>query len=392
MSTPSASPPLPPAAFVVGLAALPKMGPIRLRALLAGEAPEDAWARVRAGRVAEVPAVLAALEGEGPGLLERWMLVARRTDLREHWQRHLDRGVAVLQPGEPEWPEVFVHDPDPPSVLFALGDRTALDGISVALVGTRRCTQYGRDVASELGRDLASAGVHVISGLALGIDAAAHAGALSVDGASVIGVVGNGLDVAYPRRNTRLYREVAERGLLLSEYPLGAQPRRWTFPARNRLVAGLARMVVVIESHLGGGSQHTVTAADERDIDVRAVPGSVRSPASAGTNALIVEGRAAVRDALDVLMPLGLTPAEGTAAARPARAAAEADRLAALPARLRRVLDAVGWEPASLEQLILRTQLGLADLHEALAELEDSGWVAWDGNWVERRAGGGDAS
>jgi DNA processing protein len=387
MSGSDAARSLPSQAYLVALAGLPRMGPIRLRALLAGDEPEAAWARVRQQRLVDVPGVVEALEGDGPGLLERWALVAGRTDVATHWRRHRDAGIEVLDPDSPGWPAVLVPDPDPPSVLFASGDLGALDGICVAVVGTRRCTQYGRDVASDLGRGLAAAGVRVVSGLALGIDAAAHAGALAAVGAPVVGVVGNGLDVHYPRRNASLYAQVAARGVLLSEYPLGTQPRRWTFPARNRLIAAFSRMVVVVESHVDGGSLHTVDEADRRDIEVRAVPGSVRSPASAGTNALIDGGRAVVRDELDVLLPLGLTPAQEGRVRGAAGSTADPDERDLRP-QLRRILDALGWEPASLEQVLLRTQLGLSALHEGLAELEDGGWLTWDGNWVERRARG----
>jgi DNA processing protein len=379
---------LPPAAFLVGLAGLPRMGPRRFRALLAGRSPRDAWGLVVEGRVTELAEVAEALHAEGRTLPQRWANAAGRTDLEAMWRHHLDRGVRVLTEDSDLYPEVFRHDPEPPAVLFVRGDPERLEGIRVAVVGTRRCTQYGRDVASQLGRELAAAGARVVSGLALGIDAAAHAGALGVDGAPPIAVVGNGLDITYPRRNARLYACVVERGVLLSEYPLGTQPRTWTFPARNRLVAALARVVVVVESHAKGGSQWTVDEADRRDIEVRAVPGSVRSPASVGPNLLIAEGKLPVLDTLDLLLPLGLVPA------RPSEGptgfvgtgSASSKALPAVPPHLRGLLDAIGWEATSLEQLLLRTQLGLAVLHGGLAELEDLGAIRWDGNWVERCA------
>jgi DNA processing protein len=193
--------------------------------------------------------------------------------------------------------------------------------------------------------------------------------------------VGNGLDVVYPRRNAALYREIAERGVLLSEYPLGSQPRTWTFPARNRIIAALARTLVVVESQLKGGSFHTVDAAADRDVEIMAVPGSVRSPASAGPNELLSQGRAIARDAAEVLQTVGLAPAPAPGGGARAEAAP-----APTPApHLRALLDTVGWEPASLEQLLLRNQLGMAALHAGLTELEDGGWIVWDGNWVERR-------
>src|SRR5262249_38747100 len=155
----------------------------------------------------------------------------------------------------------------------------------------------GIDVAFELGRDLAAAGVAVVSGLAVGIDASAHAGALHAATSPPIAVVGSGLDVIYPRRNAVLWREVERRGLVLSQAPLGALPEKWRFPARNRLIAALADAVVVVESGTTGGSLHTVTEAVRRDRVVYAVPGPVRSDASAGTNRLLADGAVPACDA-----------------------------------------------------------------------------------------------
>jgi DNA processing protein len=364
------------------------MGPRRFQAMLAGAEPSTVWQRLRSGTYRPTPAVAETLEPEAALLLVRWRKILGKLDVAETWRDHRRAGIRVLGRDDPDHPRAFRDDPDPPVVLFAAGDLGLLDGPAVAIVGTRRCTQYGRDVASEMGAHLAAAGVHVVSGLALGIDAAAHAGALSVDGAPPIGVVGNGLDVTYPRRNAALYRAVRERGLLLSEYPLGAQPRRWTFPARNRLVAALARAVVVVETPEAGGSQHTIDEADRRDVEVLAVPGSVRSPASAGTNKLLWEGRPAVRDALDVLDALGL-PSSPAPAAAAVPVAVPASEPATPPVELVGLLDAVGWEPATLEEVLLRAGLGLPDLHAGLSRLEDLGWIRWEGNWIERRAAGG---
>lgn len=379
-------PALPEQAFLVGLAGLPRMGPTRFRELLAARPPEEVWRALAGGRVDDVLGWSSELRREGPGLASRWVQVARRVDLVEVWAAHRGEGVTVLTEDDEYYPEVFHDDPDAPAVLFVRGDPARIGGIRIAIVGTRRCTQYGREVASDFGRQLAAAGARVVSGLALGIDAAAHAGALSVPGAPPIGVVGNGLDVVYPRRNAALYREVAERGVLLSEYPLGCQPRTWTFPARNRIIAALARTLVVVESQLKGGSFHTVDAATDRDVEIMAVPGSVRSPASRGPNELLAQGRAIARDAAEVLLTVGLSPAAATVA-EPGEAGPDSDP-AALPSGHRGLLDAVGWEPASLEQLLLRTQLGMAALHAGLTALEEAGWVVWDGNWVERRGRG----
>jgi DNA processing protein len=177
-----------------------------------------------------------------------------------------------------------------------------------------------------------------------------------------------------------LWRAVGAAGVLLSEAPLGARPERWRFPARNRIIAALADLVVVVESHRRGGSLHTVDEADRRGRDVMAVPGSVRNPAAAGTNDLLAEGRAPVCSVADVLLALGLgaarTPTHGDRRPRP--------DVVDQP-----VLEAVGWQPATLDHLVLRTGLDLARLAPSLDRLCDAGWIARRGGWYERVAGDG---
>jgi DNA processing protein len=192
-------------------------------------------------------------------------------------------------------------------------------------------------------------------------------------------VVGCGLDVIYPASQADLWRAVIDAGVLLGEAPLGCRPERWRFPARNRIIAGLANLVVVVESHRGGGSFHTVDEADRRDIDVMAVPGSVRNVAASGVNALLVEGRAPARDASDVLLALGLVPTNQAAQPDPRPAPSRSDQ---------QVLDAMGWQPATLDQLAVRAGLLLPDLATALDRLQAAGWTAQRGGWFERVAAG----
>jgi DNA processing protein len=368
---------LPEEAWVAALAGLDLMGPRRLHTLLADRSPAEAWRACARGQLvaSASPALRRALGRDARRVLVRWRRQASATDVSELWRAHRAAGITVLAPGAPAWPERLRHDPEPPAVLFALGDVTAVGRPSVAIVGTRACTRYGYDVARRLGADLAEGGVHVVSGLALGIDGAAHAGALEAGGAAPVAVVGSGLDRPYPLRHRNLWRRVAEAGVVLGEYPLGSAPVAWHFPARNRLIAALADVVVVVESAEQGGSMHTVDAAIVRDVEVMAVPGPVTAPASAGPNRLLSEGRPVVRDALDVLVLLGLTtrvPAEPEAPPPPA------DPVAA------RLLEAFDWQPASLDQLVLRTGLGLADAAAGLAVLLTDGWIDQRGGWYER--------
>lgn len=372
---------LPAEAWVTALATLDGMGPSRLSALVAAFTdPADAWAAVRAGDLGvATPALADRLGPAGSATIEAWMHGARRLDPVECWRRHVEAGIGTSIRASPSYPSAFVDDPEPPSIVFTAGDPDALVGPRVAVVGTRDCTRYGHDVARRLGADLSAAGVSVVSGLALGIDGAAHSGALEVDGAPPIAVVGSGLDVVYPRRHRSLWERVVERGVVLSEHPLGAAPVAWHFPARNRLIAALADVVVVVESQERGGSMHTVDEAERRDVDVLAVPGPVTSPVSRGTNQLLADGATVARDATDVLVKLGLGPGvrRSTVERRPAPTPSD-----------QQVLDAFDWQPAVIDHLALRTGLAVDEVALALDRLEQHGWIERSGGWFERRAKG----
>lgn len=372
------------------LAGLPGMGPRRLTALLDAWAPGEAWARATSGsahrlRLSDGRFVLPQGAAAGSeALLAAWRAAAVGADPEGVVGKHRASGVRILLRDDPMYPEVLRSDVEPPAVLFVLGDLACLDRPRVAIVGTRRCTGVGAGFARELGRDLADAGVAVVSGLALGVDGAAHRGVLDAQAAdraaaAPVGVVGSGVDVVYPSRHRDLWDAVATMGVLLSEAPLGARPAGWRFPARNRIIAALADVVVVVESHLAGGSLHTVGEAERRDVPVLAVPGSVRSPAAAGTNQLLAEGCHPARDTGDVLVALGLT----SASRRPG-----ADRREPPDAIGATVLAAFDWEPATFEHLAVRTALDLGALATTLEALVGSGWVDVQGGWYERRAAG----
>ncbi|MEX2292863.1 MAG: DNA-processing protein DprA [Acidimicrobiales bacterium] len=370
------------------LAGLPGMGPRRLAALLSAWEPSDALARVASGRADRLvlPDGSPVLADANPGRLDNirtaWAAAASDADPVAARAAHAALDVAVILRDDPRYPDALADDVEPPSVLFALGSLECLHHPRVAVVGTRRCTGAGAGVARELGRDLTIAGVAIVSGLALGIDGAAHRGALdaSADGQATgapVGVVGSGLDVVYPARHRDLWSAVSAAGVLLSETPLGVRPSAWRFPARNRIIAALADVVVVVESHAAGGSLHTVTEAERRDVPVLAVPGSVRSPSAAGTNQLLADGCHPARDADDVLVALGLTPAARRNGS---------DRRPTPDVAGRALLDALDWEPATLEQLALRSGHALGSLALTLEGLVTQGWVAVRGGWYERLA------
>jgi DNA processing protein len=397
------------AAHVAALAGLPGMGPATLVGLLAAYPPRQAWAEVRAGRIERPPpraraGAPTAPRGPEPAALfsppepvegaprRTWAEVARSLDPAEWWQPHAHAGTSVTWLGRPDFPAALSADPRPPGALFWRGRIEWLDRPCVAIVGTRTATPDGRSVAFQMGRDLAAAGVCVVSGLALGIDGAAHAGALAAvkEGApgSTVGVAASGPDVAYPRRHARLWRDVTTCGAIISENLPGRPAQAWRFPTRNRIIAGLVSLVVVVESHRGGGSLITAEAAIERGVEVRVVPGPVHSPASEGSNQLLYDGPGPVRHAQDVLDALGdFRPAPDPARGRPAPAPAAAHRPAQPPPDTDggRVLDALGWRPASTGQIMARTGLDAATVARCLDRLSAAGLVGTESGWWSRR-------
>jgi len=280
------------------LAGLPGMTPVRLAKILADVNPVRAWEALAHGQ-------------HSADEQRRFMRSVREIDPDVVAEAYERAGVSVHLRSASDYPAVLRSDPGAPAVLFSRGAPSVVDGgPRVAIVGTRSATTYGLQTASELARDLASAGVVVVSGLALGIDGAAHTGALRTgrdDPAPPVAVVGTGLDVVYPKGNASLWREVEDHGVVFSEAALGTTPRARVFPARNRIIAALSDVVVVVECQLGGGALYTAEAAARRSIPVCAVPGSVRSPASAGTNGLLVDGCTPVRDVDDVLTAVALS-------------------------------------------------------------------------------------
>ena len=302
----------------------------------------------------------------------QWAAHAQRTDVGLVWSQHRRAGVTVAVLGSPGYPGLLEADPAPPVALLRAGAPVSPEDRRVAIVGTRRCTPTGREIATELGQALADAGVRVISGLALGIDGAAHQGALQVAGSAPIGVVAGGFDRPYPARHQVLWNQVMARGTLLSEWPLGTRSEGWRFPARNRIIAGLAEAVVVVESRETGGSIVTAEEALRRGVPVLAMPGSIRNPAAAGTNRLISEGATPVCGVDDVFDLLQLARRSGPAARPPPGPGGSA------------VLAALGWEPTTLGALATRTHLDPAEISVALAHLELDGWVSGGGGWWQR--------
>lgn len=345
--------------------------------LLDGFAPADAWDAVVAGR-----------HPADPDHRLRRQATSERVARIESACVALGVSVSVL--GVTAYPEVLAADHQAPPVLFSIGDPTPLvSWPRVAVVGTRSATAYGLGVASELGQRLSEAGVVVVSGLARGIDAAVHAGALRASAATpLLGVPGGPFDGRRPPSLAALAQAVGTRGALVGEQPPGTSPPRWAFAARNRIMAAASHAVVVVEAHRRSGSLHTVAAADARGVRVGAVPGSVRSPASAGTNELLATGTVpAYRDVEDVLAAVEATIAPTPSIRRPVRSVTPKRRRqtkVAGPSPLAdHVRRALADEPASLEQIVVRCGRPLAEVALGLEQLlaadlaqESRGWWA----------------
>jgi len=355
------------AGVLLALSRLPEAGPARLR--WCAEQPAEAlWKDVLAGRQL-------APDWSTSALARDWSSRAELVDPAVEIRRHEAAGVRVSVFGAPGYPDRLLGDPRPPAILCSFGPPLQHLG-SVGIVGTRKATAYGVGVARELGEGLAEAGIAVVSGLALGIDAAAQSAALAAGGA-VVGVVAGGLDHVYPRRNAALWAEVSQRGWLLTEVPLGIPPVRWRFPIRNRIIAALSDVLVVVESNHAGGSMHTVRQAAARSVTVMAVPGSVRSPTSDGTNQLIADGCPPCCGLEDILVALGLATAGARFGPDPGRADLTADE--------RRVLDAIGSECVTLEEVVCRLDMAPADVALTVVQLELSGVLGSVDGLLERR-------
>ncbi len=261
---------IPPAAFVASLAGFERMTTNRLSGLLATGSPELAFAI--AGGSARPPEPFATLFLREPDLAAAWRRSAERRVPAEVWQQCVAAGVAVIVAGDAAYPTSLLDDPRRPPALFVRGDPGVLDARRVGIVGTRNATQRGRETAAKFGFELAGEGVVVVSGLAKGIDGAAHRGVLAADAAPPVAVVGTGPDRPYPAQHRELWEAVAARGALISEWPPGTAPDAFRFPLRNRILAALVEVLVVVESRERGGS------LDHRSRGCRARRRSVRGP------------------------------------------------------------------------------------------------------------------
>ena len=341
------------------LSLTPGLGPATLRKLLQQFGlPQAVLARKRSElSLLAPPAALAALDSEP---------VANAVARALAWAA--EPGHAVITLADETYPRLLLEIADPPPLLYARGRVELLQRSAIAIVGSRNATQQGAANAEAFARTLSEAGLTIVSGLALGIDAAAHRGGLQGAG-STVAVLGTGIDIIYPQRNAALAAEIAVRGLIVSEFPLGSAPSAQNFPRRNRLISGLARGCLVVEAAVASGSLITARAAADQGRDVFAVPGSIHSPLAKGCHVLIKSGAKLVESAEDVLSELsGFRPSGFASTREPSRAANEQAAGG--------LLAHMGHDPVDVDSLCSRAGLSAEQVSSELLRLELDGRVA----------------
>jgi DNA processing protein len=309
--------------------------------------------------------------------------IAEAVDPSQVRARLVEAKARAVCPGEPEYPGPLLELHDPPGCLFVRGASAAVSP-AVAIVGARRCTPYGREVAEAFGAGLASAGLVVVSGAARGVDGAAHLGALRAKGRTAA-VLGSGIDVAYPRNHRGLIDRIAASGTVISEYPPGVEARPRRFPARNRIVAALSRGVVVVEGGQGSGSLITAEFAGDLHREVMAVPGPITGPLSAAPHELIRDCATLVTSVGDVLAELGMSE-RSVRSGRSGQATVPAPPPAGLSTEERGVLDRLPGTPATVDVVAASSGLDATRTLRALAGLELRGLIRSEGGRY-RRAG-----
>jgi DNA processing protein len=336
----------------IELSLVPGLGSSRFRSLLSAFGlPSKVLGATRTQLSRVVPDALAA------SIIER----GRGAEVEKAMRWAEGRAHGVLTLADAAYPKQLLEIPDPPPLIYVTGSVELLASPALAVVGSRNATPQGLQNARAFARALSEAGFAIVSGLALGVDAEAHRGGLEGRGAT-IAVLGTGIDVVYPQRNRSLADEIASRGTLASEFPLGTEPLAGNFPRRNRLISGLSRGCLVVEAALDSGSLITARLAADQGREVFAIPGSIHSPLSKGCHALIKQGAKLVDSAQDVLEELGVSTRQA-----PGAPAAGADH---------DLLERMGFDPCDIDELIARSGLPVEAVSAMLLKLELDGKIA----------------
>src|SRR5438477_197719 len=347
-----------PTEACVALNMLPTMGPVRLRKLLeVFETPDRVLAAKRDA--------LRAVEGIGREVVDQILNWESLVDLPAELQRVRDFGATVITAESPLYPRQLREIHAPPIVLYVWGELTERDQHAIAVIGSRRTTHYGLESAKKLAYQLAYAGLTVISGLARGIDTAAHQGALAAKGRT-IGVIGSGLSKLYPPENAALAQKIrGGNGAVVSEFSMEIEPDRQTFPMRNRIISGWSHGILVVEAGLNSGALITAAQALEQGRSVYAVPGHINAPSAMGSNRLIQQGAKLVMDANDILDDLQIllpeTKPSPQAVARPLPPISDEER---------RVYDAIDATETPIDEIATKSKLSSAAVSSTLLQLE----------------------
>ncbi len=346
-----------PRQYWVGFNLVKGIGAARLRLLL------DYFGSVEAAWQAPAEALQAT--GLSTRLVDNFLLVRSGVSLDRVWERIQMLGIDVLTWDDERYPKRLMEIDQPTPVLYVRGKLSPDDDWSVAIVGTRRITAYGRQVAEQIASVMARNGVTVISGLARGIDSVAHKSALEAGGRT-LAVLGNGVDLVYPPEHRRLAESIMAQGALISDYAPGTPPDGVNFPPRNRIISGLSQAVVIVEAGDRSGALITANYAADQGRDVFAVPGNINAPQSKGTNRLIQQGAAPLLDPQEILDALNLTQ---VVEHRAARAVLPVDATEA------RLLNLIGQEPLHIDDICHRSDLPIDTVSATLTMLELKGMV-----------------
>lgn len=336
------------------------VGSQKIKKLLAHfETAENAW-----------EAELSELKNSGipEKLAEKISIDRKNINPDEEWEKLQKENVAMLTLDSSNYPELLREISNPPYILYVRGQLDFFNfSPSISIVGSRKYTAYGEQITTSFSQELAEAGFTIVSGMAFGIDSFAHRGALQKNGKTVA-ILGNGLDEKniYPRENLFLAREIEKSGAILSEYPIGTQAGPLTFPARNRLVAGMSRGTLVVEAGEKSGALITAQMALESNREVFSVPGSIFSSASAGTNELIKKGARVVTCMRDILEEFDLENAFPKNAPTPKNPENETEKI---------ILEILSIDPIHIDKLVKLSKLKTADVSSSLSLMEIKGWV-----------------
>jgi DNA processing protein len=361
------------------------LGPVLIRRLVDRAGSAEAACAMKANDLREIEGIGTA---KSASIAESLRQAA--DDVPEQLDAAQRLGASILTPDSPEYPDLLKQIYDPPVVLFCRGTFEPRDLLAVAIVGSRRCSIYGREQAERFGSLLAGVGITVISGGARGVDSAAHRGALRHPAGRTFAVLGSGLDQPYPRENAPLFDQLATRGCVISEHPFGTPPEAQNFPRRNRIISGLSRGVLVIEADERSGALITArVAADDHNRPVFAIPGRIDNPMASGTNRIIRDGATLVTKLDDILAELGPLPDSILATESP-QTVADTPRAVSAPSSLTptqsQILAALSADPVTIDQLVESTSLDAGTLLRELTFLSLKALVRRaDGQTFQRR-------